>query len=113
MTTHAVARATLAALTVVGIGCFAAAPAHAQGSGGTASGGTEGGAPRLPQGTPPATAGQSATGSGTGSVGNGVIHPPSQVDPGIRRPTPPSQTFTMPVVPPPGTPGGQPGAIAK
>jgi hypothetical protein len=40
----------------------------------------------------------------------GVIRPPTQVDPGINR-TPPGilhKDFTTPVLPPPGTPGGNP-----
>ena len=37
---------------------------------------------------------------------NGVICPPSEVDPQIKRPTPPGGT--MPVIPPPGSPGGDP-----
>ncbi len=114
MKKSAVTRAAMAALIAVSTGSYAAAPAHAQGIGGTASQGTEGGsAPRVPGATQPGSTGQSATGTSPGSVGNGVIHPPTQIDPGIKRPTPPSEAFTMPVVPPPGTPGGQPGAIAK
>ena len=35
---------------------------------------------------------------------NGVICPPEQVDPAIRAPTP--QGGSMPVIPPPGSPGG-------
>jgi hypothetical protein len=35
---------------------------------------------------------------------DGVICPPSQVDPEIRAPTPPGGA--MPVIPPPGSPGG-------
>ncbi len=37
---------------------------------------------------------------------NGVIHPDPSVDPGIQKPTPPAGA--MPVVPPPGSPGGDP-----
>jgi hypothetical protein len=36
----------------------------------------------------------------------GVICPPQQVDPEIRQPTPPGGS--MPVIPPPGSPGGDP-----
>jgi hypothetical protein len=36
----------------------------------------------------------------------GVIKPPQDVDPGIKRPTPPTGPNSMPVIPPPGTPGG-------
>jgi hypothetical protein len=37
---------------------------------------------------------------------DGVICPPAGVDPDIRAPTP--QSGTMPVIPPPGSPGGDP-----
>jgi hypothetical protein len=37
---------------------------------------------------------------------NGVICPPANVDPDIKAPTP--QGGTMPVIPPPGSPGGDP-----
>ena len=38
---------------------------------------------------------------------NGVIAPPSNIDPAIRQPTPPDNGSLMPVIPPPGTPGGR------
>ena len=41
----------------------------------------------------------------------GVICPPQHVDPEIRQPTPP--TGSMPVIPPPGTPGGDPSIQPK
>lgn len=41
-----------------------------------------------------------------GGTTSGVIHPPTGVDPGIRVPAPDPQAGTMPVIPPPGTPGG-------
>ncbi len=37
----------------------------------------------------------------------GVITPPAEIDPGIKQ-TPPATGSTMPVIPPPGTPGGNP-----
>jgi len=37
---------------------------------------------------------------------NGVICPPPTVDPGIKKPAPPGGP--MPVIPPPGSPGGDP-----
>ena len=40
--------------------------------------------------------------------GNGVICPPGRVDPEIRAPTPPHGSSRMPVIPPPGSPGGNP-----
>jgi hypothetical protein len=36
----------------------------------------------------------------------GVIHPPSEVDPGAVKPPPQMPPQSTPVVPPPGTPGG-------
>jgi hypothetical protein len=35
---------------------------------------------------------------------NGVIHPEGDIDPAMRKPAPP--TGAMPVIPPPGAPGG-------
>jgi hypothetical protein len=58
---------------------------------------------------PPGTGGPSANGSA-------VIRPPAQVDPGINRPPPSiggATTFPMPVVPPPGAPGGNPNVVPK
>ncbi|MGZ3287583.1 MAG: hypothetical protein ACXU87_06055 [Xanthobacteraceae bacterium] len=42
---------------------------------------------------------------------DGVLCPPSGVDPEIRAPTP--DTGNMPVIPPPGTPGGDPNVRPK
>ena len=42
---------------------------------------------------------------------DGTLCPPSNVDPEIRAPTP--ETGKMPVIPPPGTPGGDPGVRPK
>jgi len=42
---------------------------------------------------------------------NGVICPPPTVDPGIRKPAPPGGP--MPVIPPPGAPGGDPDVQPK
>ena len=44
---------------------------------------------------------------------NGVIPAPTGVDPGIRVHRPSDATSTMPVIPPPGTPGGNPQVIPK
>jgi hypothetical protein len=43
----------------------------------------------------------------------GVIKPPSDVDPGISKPAPDPNPNSTPVIKPPGTPGGPPGAEAK
>ena len=42
---------------------------------------------------------------------NGVICPPPTVDPGIKKPAPPGGR--MPVIPPPGAPGGDPDVQPK
>jgi hypothetical protein len=46
-----------------------------------------------------------------GAADRGVAHPPAGIDPGIHVPAP--QSGTMPVIPPPGTPGGNPNVIPK
>lgn len=38
----------------------------------------------------------------------GVIHPPANVDPGLSHPAPEIGAQSMPVISPPGTPGGNP-----
>ena len=43
---------------------------------------------------------------------DGVIHPPQGVDPGLTI-SPPHAQGNMPVLPPPGTPGGDPGLRPK
>ena len=45
---------------------------------------------------------------GSGAPPGGVIRPPAGVDPGIRAPAPNPNPGTTPVIPPPGTPGGDP-----
>jgi hypothetical protein len=42
---------------------------------------------------------------------NGVICPPEHVDPAMKQPTPPGGA--MPVIPPPGSPGGDPSVQPK
>ena len=44
---------------------------------------------------------------------NGIITPPPDVDPGMRAHNPGHATGIMPVIPPPGTPGGPPGIVPK
>ncbi len=41
-------------------------------------------------------------------IPRGVLRPPGQVDPGILAPVPVPRPGTTPVIPPPGTPGGDP-----
>jgi hypothetical protein len=38
----------------------------------------------------------------------GVIYPPANIDPGLTQPAPDLGPHSMPVIPPPGTPGGNP-----
>jgi hypothetical protein len=57
---------------------------------------------------PPATGGSS---SDLGRSG-GVIRPPADVDPQMKQ-MPPSSGDRMPVIPPPGTPGGNPSVKPK
>jgi hypothetical protein len=66
-------------------------------------------------------AGQPATpvvppASGTSSSdlnrSGGVIAPPAGIDPEIKQ-TPPATGATMPIIPPPGTPGGNPAVKPK
>jgi hypothetical protein len=42
----------------------------------------------------------------------GTLHPPT-VDPGISAPMPSHSQGSMPVIPPPGTPGGNPSVVPK
>jgi hypothetical protein len=44
---------------------------------------------------------------------SGVIHPPAGVDPGIAVPAPDPDPHSTPVIPPPGTPGGNPSVEPK
>ncbi len=67
------------------------------------------GRPRAGQPTVPPAAG--VLGSDLNRSG-GVITPPAGVDPEIRQ-TPPPTGAKMPVIPPPGTPGGDPAVKPK
>ena len=55
-----------------------------------------------------------AIGSNSSDLGRsgGVIRPPADVDPQMKQ-MPPSSGDRMPVIPPPGTPGGNPSAKPK
>ena len=44
---------------------------------------------------------------------SGVIHPPANVDPGLTQPAPEVGPHSMPIIPPPGTPGGNPDVKPK
>ena len=63
---------------------------------------------------PPATdiGGQNGTLSDKLRDNDGVIHPQGDIDAGLQKPVPRSGG-TMPVVPPPGSPGGDPGIVPK
>ena len=62
----------------------------------------------------PAQPDQGLSGSSSGSLSHrlsqsgGVIHPPANLDPGLAQPAPDLGPHSMPVIPPPGTPGGNP-----
>lgn len=64
---------------------------------------------------PPKTqeTGPSTPPTGTGSMQQGVIRPPATVDPEINKGAPSGERFLMPVLPPPGTPGGNPRVVPK
>ena len=63
-------------------------------------------------------AGQPATPPASGALSSdlnrsgGVIAPPAGIDPEMKQ-TPPSTGSTMPIIPPPGTPGGNPAVKPK
>jgi hypothetical protein len=71
-----------------------------------------------PSSRPPQTVPEAA-GSGSSSLSRqldrsgGVIRPPAGVDPAIAQPPPALGGNGMPIVPPPGTPGGKPGVTPK
>lgn len=54
-------------------------------------------------GTPPEIVAPRAQGSGQ----TGVLHPPANVDPGMKVQPPAAKNFPMPVIPPPGTAGSK------
>jgi hypothetical protein len=63
------------------------------------------------QGTPGSTAGRGNLSDRLSQQG-GTLQPPA-VDPGIRAPLPPNSQGAMPVIPPPGTPGGNQAVVPK
>lgn len=64
------------------------------------------------QPNPPAQPPASGSTSSELNRSGGVIKPPSDVDPQIKQ-TPPTSGDRMPVIPPPGTPGGNPAVKPK
>ncbi len=70
--------------------------------------------PECRRGALPATPGETTGSMDLGdrlARSKGIICPPAGVDPGIA--APPVGGGTMPVIPPPGTPGGDPNIIPK
>jgi hypothetical protein len=65
------------------------------------------GRPGAGQRTTPAVPPASGTLSPDLNRSGGVITPPAGIDPEIKQ-TPPATGSTMPIIPPPGTPGGNP-----
>jgi hypothetical protein len=65
--------------------------------------GRPGGGQEATPAVPPASGTQSSDLNRSG----GIITPPADVDPGMKQ-TPPPTGSTMPIIPPPGTPGGNP-----
>jgi hypothetical protein len=61
---------------------------------------------------PPAAGGPSGNLSERLNRSEGVIKPPDNVDPGLQR-KPPEDSAKMPVIPPPGSPGGDPNVKPK
>ena len=88
-------RLCLVIAAVLGFGTFAAAAEEPSGR------------PEAGQPTTPAVPPASGTLSSDLNRSGGVITPPAGVDPEIKQ-TPPATGSTMPIIPPPGTPGGNP-----
>jgi hypothetical protein len=88
-------RICLVAAAVIGFAAFTVAADEPAGRSG-------GGQPATPA-VPPASGTQSSDLNRSG----GIITPPADVDPGIKQAPPPTGS-TMPIIPPPGTPGGNP-----
>ena len=70
------------------------------------------GRPAAGQPATPAVPPASGTLSSDLNRSGGVITPPTGIDPEIKQ-TPPPSGSTMPIIPPPGTPGGNPAVKPK
>ncbi len=70
------------------------------------------GRPEAGQPATPAVPPASGTSSSDLNRSGGVITPPAGIDPEIKQ-TPPATGSTMPIIPPPGTPGGNPAVKPK
>lgn len=102
-------RALALAVAILALsGLVAAAPAGAQTAGGT--GGQD---PTKANPTGPTLAQPPAQAAPDNGTDRGIIRPPTTVDPGIHQAAPVPQAGTMPVIPPPGTPGGNPNVVPK
>jgi len=86
-----------------------ALPAAAQNQGGGPPA-SERPAPTLPDAKLPGSSSPERSGSMSEDLSRsgGVIQPPPTVDPGMRQAPPSPGPQSMPVIPPPGTPGGDP-----
>jgi hypothetical protein len=93
-------RICLVAAAILGFGAITAAAEEPSGRPGA-------GQPTTPT-APPA----SGTSSSDLNRSGGVIAPPAGIDPEIKQ-TPPATGSTMPIIPPPGTPGGNPAVKPK
>ena len=93
-------RICLVAAAVLGLGALAAAAEE------------PGGRPGAGQPATPAVPPAGATLSTDLNRSGGVITPPTGIDPEIKQ-TPPPTGSTMPIIPPPGTPGGNPAVKPK
>jgi hypothetical protein len=93
-------RIYLVTAAVLGLGVLAAAAEEPSGRPGA-------GQPAIPA-VPPA----SGTSSSDLNRSGGVIAPPAGIDPEIKQ-TAPATGSTMPIIPPPGTPGGNPAIKPK
>lgn len=88
-------RLCLVIAAVLGFGAFVAAAGEPRGR------------PEAGQPTTPAVPPASGTLSSDLNRSGGVITPPAGIDPEIKQ-SPPATGSTMPIIPPPGTPGGNP-----
>lgn len=75
------------------------------------------GLPKLPPGstapaTPPGGGSLPPAGAIPGQQPS-VIHPPTSTDSKMTKPPPNPKAYPMPVIPPPGTPGGNPQVVPK
>jgi hypothetical protein len=75
--------------------------------------------PGNPNPTPPEKVAPEDSGGSGAPLGErlsrsqGTIKPPANVDPGMATPAPDPGPRSMPVIPPPGTPGGNPSVVPK